>query len=192
MRVPASLMVGAAMEGEETGAVYVFKEDGSAWRAVQKLIPPELEPGDRFGTSLVLDGSVALVSAPNQKFGRGAVYSFVVNERGVWDAAGMLRTDGVGETDHFGSALELRLPYALVGVPRHDRSTGAVFTFMRDGESSTWTTGPTLRPFDALVQTRFGTSVALSPSEEGPVSVWVGAPGSSRMRGGVYRSLRHG
>jgi hypothetical protein len=54
---------------------------------VQKLIPIDLESGDRFGSSVAIDGDTAIIGAAGEgdvgSFGNGAAYVFT-RSGGVW------------------------------------------------------------------------------------------------------------
>ncbi|ARA94351.1 hypothetical protein AWN76_015115 [Rhodothermaceae bacterium RA] len=176
-------LVGAAGDGDGTGAVYAFRYDaGGTWLADGTLVGSGVQPGDRFGVALALEDGTALIGAPDQ--GSGAVYVFRHDEAaGAWTETALLFGNGTDDGDRFGEAIALHDGLALIGAPRH--GTGAAFAFAHDPDTDGWTGQGILRPFDGTRQDRFGVAVALTDDE-----AWVGAPYAARMDGRVYRFTR--
>jgi hypothetical protein len=73
-------------EGENAGAVYVYRRSGAAWPQEAKLTAGDAGYSDRFGAAVALAGDMLLVGAPEDDDiapNSGAVYVFkCVN--GVW------------------------------------------------------------------------------------------------------------
>ncbi|WP_283404382.1 tandem-95 repeat protein [Roseibium denhamense] len=75
---------GSSLQGDQTGSVYVFDNEGNK---IAKLVAPDGESGDAFGTSVDVseDGSFVTVSAPGDDDAAedaGAVYTFIRNSEG--------------------------------------------------------------------------------------------------------------
>ncbi len=51
--------------GRDSGSAYVFVRNESAWTQESKIVPGNAVSGDNFGASVSLDGSTALIGAPN-------------------------------------------------------------------------------------------------------------------------------
>ncbi|MCK6445625.1 MAG: FG-GAP repeat protein [Planctomycetes bacterium] len=49
--------------GVQSGAVYVFERVGAAWQQTTKLVASDAQQGDLFGTSVALQGDVAVIGA---------------------------------------------------------------------------------------------------------------------------------
>ncbi len=182
-------LVGAPTQNDNTGAVYVYRtDDAGAWIPGAKLAGSELAIGDRFGSSIALEGDAALVGAPRRNENAGVVYAFH-REDGVWSEQAQLSGKGTEGDVRFGSALVLREGHAVVGAPRNNRFIGAAFEFVFDEEIKEWQQVSMLVPFDATPQTRFGRSVDMDDGE-----IWVGAPGAGRFSGAIYifRRNAHG
>ncbi len=80
------LLVGApgstTEKGANAGAVYVFTYDPSGgWIFRQRLISPNAQFGEGFGSVLAVSGNVGAVSS---NLGEGKVYSLAVDENGQW------------------------------------------------------------------------------------------------------------
>lgn len=75
-----TLVVGAPADNEQTGAVYVFRWDGSVWIETQKIEPATIEPDARYGSSVALNGNkLAVASLGNAVY----VYEFDT-DLGAW------------------------------------------------------------------------------------------------------------
>ncbi len=76
-------LVGAAGDddaGSVSGSAYVFVRSGTTWTEQAKLTASDAAAGDRFGIAVALNGSTALVVAPNDDdaaFSSGSAYVFV-------------------------------------------------------------------------------------------------------------------
>lgn len=97
------------------GAAYVFTNSGGAWSQAQKLTANEGAASDRFGLSVALDGSNALVGAYFADNQRGAAYLFT-EDAGNWAETTMLTASDGQPNDHFGNAVALTGGAALVGA----------------------------------------------------------------------------
>jgi hypothetical protein len=53
--------------GSASGSAYVFTRVGNTWSQQAKLLPADGEVGDRFGSSVAIDGDTAVVSAPQSR-----------------------------------------------------------------------------------------------------------------------------
>src|SRR5262249_17305447 len=54
------------------GTVYVYRKSGSGWQQAATIVGPDSAVGDRFGTSLAIDGARLFVGA-----GNSAIHVFV-------------------------------------------------------------------------------------------------------------------
>ena len=181
-------LVGSAAHAENTGAVRAFRRDGSGkWLPVGSPAGAELEPGDRFGASLSIDGTRALVGSPGHEKNAGLVFVFDFDGAAhSWKQTARLESGAVEKNDRFGSSLALSGDLALVGSPRFNRFIGAVFTFEFDSEAGEWSEATRLVPFDGSRQNRFGSSLAFDGTH-----AWIGAPGANGFQGVVYLLSRN-
>jgi choice-of-anchor B domain-containing protein len=142
------------------GGVHVFGRNASGeWAEAAAFSADGVAIGDDFGASLAIDGATLLVGAPRQSEARGAVYAFRRGADGSWSPAGRLTASDGAEGDRFGSKIVVSGDVALVSAPRRDRSSGAVYTFRRQG--GVWTEAGILTLPDGSPDTRFGTELAL-------------------------------
>ncbi|MEX2169056.1 MAG: FG-GAP repeat protein [Pirellulales bacterium] len=96
------------------GAAYVFRQNGSGnWAQIAKLTADDSETFDEFGTSVALDGDLALVGATSSNL--GAAYLFEENELGDWEQIAKIENPPGGGA-FFGYSVALYEGLALVGT----------------------------------------------------------------------------
>lgn len=174
----STVMVGAW--GDGTGRALIYHRVGSAWRLSQSLTNPAPRPGDKFGWSVAISGTTALV---DQEYGYGSVYTYREVGRS-WRLTGSLHPQGAV---NFGANISLA-GGALVaggfygqGAYGFERSPGG------------WAEYP-LDQYDASASSGFGAAVAAGTqavrARHVPLLA-VGAPGipipnAPEVRGRVY------
>lgn len=97
--------------GSASGSVYVF--DVASGSQIAKLVASDGEADDRFGHSLALSGSTALVGASGDEVETGSAYVF--EARGGRQVAKLSAPDGE-YYDRFGQAVALDGSVALAGI----------------------------------------------------------------------------
>jgi len=122
--------------GQDCGAAYVYRHDGAGWAFEAKLVPADLQPGDRLGLSVALSGDTALVGAYRSGNDRGAAYVFTRSGSTWSEQFKLTASDGI-EGDHFGYKVEIVGDIALVGAPFRDlgmaNRAGRIYCFERIG-----------------------------------------------------------
>ena len=153
--------IGAVMDENQTGAVYVFNRTGTTWIQQQKLTAPDGAVGDDFGVSISPSGDTVLIGANwNDDNGEksGSAYVFIRNGT-IWTyQALLLPSDGVAD-DRFGYAISLSGDTALIGAWNDDSAKGSAYIFTRSG--TTWTEQQKLYAPDGEAGDNFGIAVAL-------------------------------
>lgn len=164
--------------GFRNGAVYLYRRDqGGAghWGQVRKITPVDAQLDGsslaRFGERLVVEGSDALVGAPNatsfQVPGRGAVYALARDATGTgqWGQTGKLAAADGATGDGYGSALALRDGRALIGAPGADPGgeiqRGAVYVLQQQSLQQ-WRVVGRIVPADGAAIDQLGTAVAFA------------------------------
>jgi MYXO-CTERM domain-containing protein len=171
-------LVGASGDDGACGAAYVFVRSGDTWTEEQKLMASDGTAGDQFGWSVALLDDRAVIGALGDDMYRGAAYVFV-RSGGTWtEEQKLVAADGAAD-DHFGSAVSLGENRVMVGAYWEDSLRGAVYGFVRNGD--TWTEEQKLIASDGDAGHRFGNSVSVG---EGRVAV--GAYASAAGRGAAY------
>ncbi len=172
------------------GAVYVFRRGaGGAWTPETTLTAPATDtmPNQTFGTAITAAGDRLLIGNTRADSGAGAVFVFGRDPAtGTWKQQARVSPPGMAtaRNANFGAAIVVRGDTALIGAPG-DRFAGAVYVYQRDSASGRWTPTGRVLPFDGSFGARFGTTFAQVGAE-----LWVGAPGTSRFQGRVYRFSR--
>jgi hypothetical protein len=157
---------------DDAGAAYVFRRSGeNTWEPAVKLVAPDADAGDDFGSSVAISGEYVIVGAPGEDGGdgnalssAGAAYAFHRTGENTWELAAKLVAPDAGRDDNFGSSAATSGEYAIVGASGDDggvaQGAGAAYVFRRTGEN-TWDSGVKLVAPDAQALDGFGTSVAL-------------------------------
>ena len=129
--------VGAPLEAEEAGAVYLFSRIGGAWMAEARLQPTNRHPDQWFGFDVVLSDDRLLISAPRDRgelggvnqFGRqsfetearpGAAYLFF-REGGDWEQRYYLKDHDPAPGEGLGGGVALSGRNVFVGQPSNDQ-----------------------------------------------------------------------
>lgn len=139
--------------GFAKGAAYVF--DTQTGQQIQRLEPGDSFGGNEFGFDVAIDGTTAIVGAPNGGSGLGAAYLFdVVSGRQL---ARLSPRDSTLGND-FGGSVDISGNMALVGASGLNAVLGSAYLFdVRTGKQLT-----KLSPTDIKPGNAFGASVALA------------------------------
>ena len=158
--------------GALVGAAYVFERDpaSGSWESTAKLVIPDGEAGDRFGTSTAIGGTTLFVGAPDRDLdGQLSVGSVHVFDRdpvsGRWvETQELLPPDPIWGGD-FGSAIAAEDDRLVVGSAG-DRDlayrTGSAYVFERDRTGAEWKLAAQLLAPDARPNDQSGSSVSIS------------------------------
>jgi len=132
-----TLVVGAPSDddlGAQSGSVYVFdfdRQDRPTWTETAKLLASNGETGDRFGSSVAIDGNTIVVGATQSEAGRDwQGEAFVFRRRaGAWHQAANLIASDAEPFDVFGSAAAISGDTIAIGANGADDNAGAVYIF---------------------------------------------------------------
>ena len=135
--------------GETVGAgsAYIWFYNGSSWVQQQKLTASDGSSGDYFGINCVIDGDIAVVSAPWVASEKGSVYVYTRSGT-TWTESAKLGASGSIPSDlvaghQFGYTLSLDGSSLICGAP-HMAGGGAngaadAYIFTTTDGGSTWT-----------------------------------------------------
>lgn len=142
----------------------------------QSLRPAELDPDDRFGTSVDIDGDWAVVGAytdagPSNSFRRlGAAYVYRRQSDGTWTKTQKLYPSNKAENVAFGEPVVIDGNKIFVGAdtadgpdPQEDEDVGAVYVFERDA-SGTWNEEQILYASNPGFYDLFGSQIVVDDS----------------------------
>ena len=172
------------------GCVYIYRYVDFAWVLEKRLYADDGLVNDYYGMSVELsrDGKVLVVGASDHDSNgtkSGAVYVYTYYE-GDWILRSKLTASDGGMYDSFGASVAVNTTGStvIIGAVGHSSSQGAVYTYVRVGDS--WVFQSKLTASDKANSDEFGASVAINA--EGNLAV-VGAPGcegSVQWQGKVY------
>jgi FG-GAP repeat len=161
------LFVGALQGGRtrhaDSGAVFVYSLRGDRWIETQRLTPNKPTDGERFGASVAVRPTLAIVGASRssrQKPNGGAAYVFA-KRGGEWKQTAELRPSNPQVNGMFGFSVAMTDRSAVVGAYRSGddvRESGSVYVFERDAGG--WKQTARLRPDSGVAEDWFGRSVA--------------------------------
>ena len=166
----ARVIIGAPRAGtgaQNFGAVYTYRFQADTLAFEQKLTASPQDEQDMFGESVALDGTVAIIGAPqDDDLGAYAGAAHIFRWHGdewVFEQK-LLASDGA-EDDHFGQTVAIQGNVAVVGAPDHEGGalgSGTVYVFEFDGES--WSETEKLGAGDPGIGDHFGESLAFDGS----------------------------
>ncbi|HSM04455.1 MAG TPA: choice-of-anchor B family protein [Longimicrobiales bacterium] len=110
-----------------TNGIYAFERSGSGWTEAGKVEAVDVVEGDGFGQAMAVHGNVALVGAPGQGDGQGAVYVFRYTGNGWGQVGSKLTTDEAGT--NFGASVAFDGENVVVGAPMANNRVGAAHAY---------------------------------------------------------------
>ena len=169
--------VGSPGRSEGTGAVSVYELRGGTWSFARTLQGDGTNAGDRFGSSISVDGDGALVGAPGSlpamlpavpapDLRAGSAHLFE-RSGGAWEETARLSGSA---SSGFGWASVLRGDEAFVSAPFGNSGAGTVGHWTRDG-SGAWSQADELTVEPSMGPQLLGLSLALAEED-----VVAGAP----------------
>lgn len=162
-------LIGAYGDYDQTlggGSVLVFRFTGDQWMHKQTLVPNEVGPA-YFGQSVEIDGSRAVIGAPNDNdngFVSGSAYVFEFDGQHWTESAKLLASDG-SPYDHFGISVALSGNLIVVGALGDDDLgdlSGSAYVFAYD--NGMWSESTKLVPSDGQAGDIFGWDVDIYDS----------------------------
>jgi hypothetical protein len=165
------------------GAAYVFVRDQGGpqnWGETAKIRPADPRDAARFGTSVALDGDVAVVGAPadgvpGALYGAAYVFRRSGGPSGSWQEVKKLTAFDPVDWDGFGYSVAVSGDLAIVGAPsKHEAGVelGAAYLFGRDqGGPDQWGLIKKISAADGASGDGFGSSVSISGDH-----ILIGAP----------------
>jgi FG-GAP repeat protein len=121
--------------GNNSGSAYIFEKDASGiWIQQAKLVASDGAANDYFGSSVSLDGDMALVGAPSigSNDNSGSAYVFEKDASGIWTQQSKLLYT-LDDTSFFGTSVSLKDGMALVTAAESGSVGGRAFIFKDSG-----------------------------------------------------------
>ncbi|MEP7340229.1 MAG: putative Ig domain-containing protein, partial [Acidobacteriota bacterium] len=161
--VPADDVFGSL----DQGSAYVYTFSANAWNFQQQIFAADPAAGDKFGTSVSLSGTTAVVGSPyatiSGKADQGAAYVFTQSGN-VWSQQQKLTANDGAASDFFGRDVSVDGNTVVAGADRHNvggnADQGAAYVYTRSG--STWSQQAQLTANDGALNDYLGSAVAVS------------------------------
>ena len=159
-------VVGAPLEGSNSGSVYVFEKSGSTWSLQQKLVAAGGGTNDFFGRAVAIDGDVIVVGGVfvvSEPVDTGTVWVFRHNGT-QWIEETTLVPPGLAVEDGYGYSVDIEGDVVVAGAPFDETAAGGVaagsiHVFRHDGTA--WDFEQTLQSCDDPSGANLGTSVSI-------------------------------
>jgi len=156
-------IIGAPMDDDGKGSVYVFIRSGSTWTQQQKLQASDGNMGHFFGNSVNLYVETVLIGAyGDDSHGENSGAAYVFTRIGTtWAQQAKLLALDNEEGDGFGESVSLEDTTAVIGAPGDDDngdSSGSSYVFTYSG--NLWTQRSKILPSDGGEGQYFGNSVS--------------------------------
>lgn len=182
------VLAGAPKHGDG-GAAILFRASGDGqWQEFARLDPGTLEAGADFGAAVALSGRAALVSAPGESDGLGAVYLFATEADGAgeWTLRARFQLPAEPSADDgprgFGTAVALGGATALAATAGGRDAVSQVHALHADVDAGVLAPEGRLDAPEPLEpSSRYGAGLAVRDG----VAV-VGAPGVAAGEGAVF------
>ena len=181
----ASILVGAPRQPSTVKGpppdlqAAIFRRAAGGWTLSKEFSSSGSD--DAFGTSVALDGDLAVIGAPGDGGGEGAAYLFEVDGSNMQQ----LKPAHPGTGNRFGHAVSASKGKVAVGAPGGmvaNAATGSVHLYqLIGGNLSDINASDPLTGSEAAADAQFGTSVALDGD-----ALIVGAPGEGQEAGAAY------
>lgn len=174
--------------GEFSGAVYVYRFDGTTWNFETKLLPSDGESGDEFGVALSVSTNLIVVGAISDDdfaLNSGAAYIFRYNGTD-WIEETKLTASDAETGARFGRSIsisndESTLLIASMKFTLNGTNTGAGYIYRY--ENDTWNEDQRITPTNGFPGDNFGFQSDLS--DDGTVAI-ISAPGANGVFGSAY------
>jgi hypothetical protein len=130
--------------GTNSGSAYIYRFDGSSWQEEAKLLASDGASGDIFGSSVAIDGNLALIGAlydSDNGTNSGSAYIYRFDGSAWQEEPKLLPSDGAID-NYFGSSVAIDGNRALIGANLDDGNT------LFSGSAYIYETGPLCPIFD--------------------------------------------
>jgi hypothetical protein len=162
------------------GSAYIFERDGNGnWQQVQKIVASDRAVEDKFGISVSISGSYAIVGAHREdedargrktKTNAGSAYIFERDGNGNWNQVDKIVASDRNASDFFGWRVSISGDKAIVGAYQEDEnasggssmnSSGSAYIFERNSRGD-WKQSQKIVASDRTAPDQFGHRVGIS------------------------------
>ena len=126
--------------GTDSGTAYIYRFNGTTWAEEATLIHGNSAARDRFGVSVALDSSTAIVGAIGTDLTGPSSGSAIVftEQNGVWVESQTLVAANAAAGDTFGRSISFDGQTIVIGSPQRDdqgSQSGSLYAFRLNGAS---------------------------------------------------------
>jgi len=171
--------IGDNIDGDQSGAVYLYEGKTTGWEFLATLSAgTDGQPEDWLGYSVAVDDGVVVAAAVNDdddddpnNTDSGSVYVFAKNSEGTgWEKKAKLTASDAATEDWFGYSVDIERDNIIVGATGDDDDglkSGSVYIFQDISSQEAdpnWVQAQKLSASDAAKFDRFGSSVSINNS----------------------------
>ena len=159
-----SVMVGAPGDddtGRQSGAIYVYQNDGTGWNLSEKLYSANPNQDNNLGDALAMHGDYAMASTPGDAGSVGIVDCFRFEDPG-WVSDGIIIEQPMPTNGRFGESIAILHNRAVIGrlEAKFPQGPGSAFVYTRTKQG--WTLEDQLVSSTGAEADVFGRSVTVS------------------------------
>ncbi|HSR14268.1 MAG TPA: choice-of-anchor B family protein, partial [Gemmatimonadales bacterium] len=129
-------VIGAPLTALGSGAVFSFQRTAEGWTASGRVAAPASQPGQAFGTGLVIEGGRLVVGASGTGSGDPGAAHVFEREGSGWKVRQALHAEVEGA--RFGESLALAGDLLAVAGPGADFGEGTGWIYRRDRSTGSW------------------------------------------------------
>ena len=155
--------------GSSSGSAYIFEKDDSTgdWNEIAKLTASDGDQSDRFGQSVSISGTIAIVGASRDEDNgesAGSAYVFEKDEfTGHWNETAKLTASDGAAYEEFGYSVSVLGNVAIVGAYYSDNDgPGSAYVYVKDVSTGGWNETAKIIASDGAPYDQFGYSVSIS------------------------------
>ncbi|MBK8042933.1 MAG: FG-GAP repeat protein [Haliscomenobacter sp.] len=149
----------------DAGSAYFFEFIANTWTQVEKVVSPDTDGGGHFGNAVAIDGTYAVIGAPDENSTDGQAYVFERLGLNDWALDQTIVSSDLGSDDKFGNSVSISDNMILVGASDDDvdgqTNAGSAYFFELQCDNS-WSQLQKITASDADPLNYFGFSVGIS------------------------------
>jgi hypothetical protein len=129
-----TVVVGASIDLNSQGKVYIFARSGGTWTQRQKLVASDGSARDQFGASAAVSADAIVIGAPGSNLGRSAAYVFARNS-GTWVERQKLTASDGAMHGSFGASVAMYGDTTVIGARSNSSNStqGAAYLYDCNG-----------------------------------------------------------
>lgn len=114
-------VAGDPYDNDNSGAVYIYRNNGVSWSKISEIVAEDSQPGDFFGSSIVIENDFILIGAYGHQ-NRGAAYLFWDPNFLNFELIQKFGSEDSAEGDQFGNSIDMSQQRIFIGAPGDDNA----------------------------------------------------------------------